>query len=212
MNPIMEPVIQYARTSDGVSIAYAVMGEGTPLVACTGTWGGQLHHYTVRSGLASVPVDELIASGFRVLIYDNRGMGSSDRTSIDYSIDARLNELDAVIPHAGLDRFVLVSVFAGGPPALVYSIQHPERVTHLVLSNTYAVGTEYYESTPVARVAHGMQSMAEDDWDNFILLLANAAVGFTDSERAGNLAEEFRAGITPRAFTASLEASYELDD
>src|SRR5438034_2930858 len=113
MNPVMEPAIQYARTSDGVSIAYTVMGEGTPLVACTGTWGGELHHYTARAGLITVPVDALIASGFRVLIYDNRGMGSSDRTNTDYSIDARLDDLDVVIAHSGLDRFVLASCFGG---------------------------------------------------------------------------------------------------
>ncbi len=211
MNAAMEPVIQYAKTSDGVSIAYAVMGEGTPLVSCVANFGGELHHYTAHSGLPSVPVDALVAAGFRVLIYDNRGMGSSDRRNTDYTNRGRLRDLEAVIEHAGLDRFALASYFAGSFPAIMYAVEHPERISHLILCNGYADGAEHYKSAPVLRVAWGLRSMAEDEWEYYTLLVANVVLGFSDLDGVRKLAEAIRAGISPRAFVALMETAQTLD-
>lgn len=66
----MEPQIQYAKTSDGVSIAYSMMGEGLPLVYTSNVFGDlqwYLHNEPTRR-----EVDRLIASGWRVVRYDMR--------------------------------------------------------------------------------------------------------------------------------------------
>ncbi len=89
----MEPRIQYAKTSDGVSIAYAVSGEGTPLVFAPAKpfshvvlgyeWGRELW--------------KELEQQFRVLRYDVRGSGMSDRSAVDFSLEAAQRDLEAVV-------------------------------------------------------------------------------------------------------------------
>jgi len=67
----MEPRIQYAKTSDGVSIAYSVLGEGPTLVSIT-SWGG-VHMYS-QFAPTRADVDQLIASRWQVIRYDGRGL------------------------------------------------------------------------------------------------------------------------------------------
>ena len=77
----MEPRIQYAKTSDGVNIAYAVFGSGPPAIVSPSNIWGNLHQY--KHGTGFNPVDELTALGWSILTYDGRGSGSSDRDVID---------------------------------------------------------------------------------------------------------------------------------
>ena len=101
----MEPQIQYARTVDGVHIAYAMMGEGTPLVFSSNVWG-DLQWYS-HDDRCQHQVDGLVEAGWMVLRYDGRGAGSSDRDVTDYSLESRVIDLEAVVQHAGLERFAL---------------------------------------------------------------------------------------------------------
>ena len=68
----MEPRIRYARTSDGVNIAYSVMGEGQPLVYAS-TVFGDLHWY-IHNEPTRQEVDRLVTAGWRIVRYDIRGM------------------------------------------------------------------------------------------------------------------------------------------
>ena len=121
---IMEPRIQYAKTSDGVNIAYCVMGEGQPLVYTSNVWG-DIHWY-LNNEPTRREVDRLIASGWQVVRYDSRGFGSSDRNVSDLSLAARLKDLEAVVGHAGIDRFVLCGFGHAGPLAITYAVHCPE--------------------------------------------------------------------------------------
>ena len=132
----MEPRIQYAKTKDGVSIAYCVLGAGPTLVFATAVWG-DVHMYSNNPDTRRT-VDALAASGLRVVRYDGRGMGSSDRGNIDYSLKGRLLDLDATIERHGVERFALCGYQNGGPTAIAYTFEHPERVSHLILANAYA--------------------------------------------------------------------------
>jgi pimeloyl-ACP methyl ester carboxylesterase len=120
----MEPRIQYAKTSDGVNIAYCVMGEGQPLVYTSNVWG-DIHWY-LHNEPTRREVDRLIASGWQVVRYDLRGMGSSDRDVTDFSLAARVKDLEAVVDHAKIDRFVLCGFGHAGPLAITYAVHCPE--------------------------------------------------------------------------------------
>ncbi len=135
-NPI-EQQIGFATTTDGVRIAYATTGDGPPVVFVLG-WISHLER-----GLTSPLYDR---DGFirwnsrRNLFvrYDGRGFGLSDREVDDFSLDARVRDLEAVVDALNLERFALYAVSAGGPAAVAYVARHPERVSRLILQSTYA--------------------------------------------------------------------------
>jgi class 3 adenylate cyclase/pimeloyl-ACP methyl ester carboxylesterase len=132
----VEQQIGFVETSDGVRIAYATSGEGPPLVSALG-W---ITHLT--EGLGSPLYDQsgaIAAASQRGLLvrYDGRGFGLSDRDVTDFSLDARVRDLEAVVDALGLERFALNGISAGGPTAITYASRHPERVSHLVLSATF---------------------------------------------------------------------------
>lgn len=118
----MEPRIQYAKTSDGASIAYAAMGQGEPLVLMPQVPLGNLkfewdwpeyRRYFQRLGKN------------RLLVrYDGRGSGLSDRQAIDFSLEAQVRDLDAVVGHLGLATLTLVAFIRAGPAAITYASRH----------------------------------------------------------------------------------------
>ena len=78
----------------------------------------------------------------RLVRYDERGNGMSQRDVADVSFDTWVRDLETVVDAAGLDRFPLLGISRGGPIAIAYAVKHPERVTHLVLYGAFAAGRE----------------------------------------------------------------------
>ena len=207
----MEPRIQYAQTSDAVSIAYAVFGNGPAIVFVSGAFGG-LH--LLSSGVlpgASQNTDALVALGRCVIHYDGRGTGSSDRSNTDFSLDARIRDLEAVIGRVGAERLALYGVLQGGPTAIAYADRHRERVTSLVLTLTFARAADWYNVVPSIRASRATDSMIEEEWEFYTLSLANAATGFRDSDLANKLAGVMRAGMSPGALPLFIDANARID-
>jgi pimeloyl-ACP methyl ester carboxylesterase/DNA-binding CsgD family transcriptional regulator len=129
--------VRFCRSTDGVRIAYAVHGSGPPLVldAC---WVSHLE-FDWESPIWRHYLEELgrVAT---VVRFDERGHGLSDRDVTDFGLQRRVDDLAAVVDHAGLDRFALMAMAQGGPVAFHYLDQHPGRVTRLVCASTYAGG------------------------------------------------------------------------
>ena len=204
-----EPRIQYAKTSDGLSIAFTIIGDGVPLVFTTNIWG-DLNWYS-HDGSTRRTIDAIVGLGCRVVRYDGRGMGSSDRDTADFSLATRLLDLEAVLDRARLDQFALCGYGQGGPTALAYAAEHGSRVTHLVLVNTFAVGSDYYEQIPAMRFVTSMTNIAEEQWDLFTMTLATAAAEFKDPDLAKETARMFRSGMSPDGMLAFMKASSHID-
>lgn len=125
--------IRFLRAADGVRLAYAVHGSGPPLVnvAC---WLSHLQ-FDWDSPVWRHLLEDL--GSFSTLVrYDERGSGLSDWHIDDYSLDARVKDLEAVIDHLGLGRVALLGMSQGGPVAIAYAARHADRVSHLVLLGT----------------------------------------------------------------------------
>lgn len=127
--------VRFCRSADGTRIAYAVHGSGPPLLLDS-CWLSHLEfdwespvwrHYLVELGRIAT-----------VVRFDERGHGMSDRDVGDFSLRRRVEDLDAVVEHARLDRFALMAMAQGGPVALTWIAEHPGRVTRLVCASTYA--------------------------------------------------------------------------
>ena len=116
-------------------IAYARHGSGPPLVIAT-CWLSHLQ-YDWQSPVWRHFLSDLgeIAT---VVRYDERGHGLSDWDVEDYSLEARIADIEAVVDDAGLDRFALMAMSQGGPPSIAYAVRHPERISRLIFYGSYA--------------------------------------------------------------------------
>nr|MDJ0957963.1 alpha/beta fold hydrolase [Arenicellales bacterium] len=132
-----EQQIQFCTSSDGVGIAYATVGEGPPLVKAA-NWLNHLE-FDWQSPIWQHMFLEL-SNGYQLVRYDERGNGLSDWEVDDISFDAFVRDLEAVVDAAELDRFALLGISQGCPVGIAYAVQHPERVSKLVLYGGYALG------------------------------------------------------------------------
>src|SRR6476660_1100074 len=137
----MDPEIRYTTTADGASIAYYAMGEGPALVVTSRVCWSHLHVQEFREFHRSSSGHGL-GRGLQVVRYDARGTGMSGRDSLDFSIDARVRDLEAVIERLSLTKVALFGALHGGLAAIRYAADHPERVSHLVLFGAYPRGSE----------------------------------------------------------------------
>jgi len=133
----MEQEIQFCSTPDNVSIAYASIGEGPPLVKAA-NWMNHLE-LDWKSPVWGHLLTEF-SRDQRLIRYDERGTGLSDRKVDDLSLDAFVSDLEAVIEAVGLERFPLLGISQGGPVAIEYASRHPEKVTHLVIFGSFSAG------------------------------------------------------------------------
>ncbi|OGO52398.1 MAG: hypothetical protein A2148_05725 [Chloroflexi bacterium RBG_16_68_14] len=201
----MEPRIQYAKTSDGVSIAYSEMGEGTPLVEMpVPPWGHLELEWQMPEWRRWY---ERLAEGRMLVRYDGRGSGLSDRDVTGLPLDAQVLDLEAVVDHLALGRFALLGVIHSGPAAITYAIRHPERVSHLVLWCTYARASDYNASPQ----AQALEALIDHDWDLYTETVAHARLGWSAGHSARQFAAYMRESTTPEAARAAFAAIREYD-
>jgi DNA-binding winged helix-turn-helix (wHTH) protein/pimeloyl-ACP methyl ester carboxylesterase len=153
--------IRYCTTSDGVRLAYATTGKGPPLVKASNwlthldfEWGSPIwrHWYTALS------------RHHRLVRYDERGNGMSQRDVPDVSFDTWVRDLETVVDAAGLDRFPLLGISRGGPIAIAYAVKHPERVTHLVLYGAFAAGPSHVAPAGEREARRALISLTRLGW------------------------------------------------
>ncbi|ULE32240.1 alpha/beta fold hydrolase [Mycobacterium sp. IDR2000157661] len=129
--------VAFCRAADHVRLAYAVAGDGPPLVRAA-NWLTHLG-YDVESPVWRHWVRDLSAR-YRFVRYDERGCGLSDWEAGEFTFDDWVADLESVVETLGLERFPLLGVSQGGAVAVAYAARHPERVSHLVLCGAYARG------------------------------------------------------------------------
>ena len=133
----IDQVVRFCSASDGVSIAYATMGEGPPLLKAP-NWLTHLE-YEHES-----PVWrhwwQALARDHKLIRFDQRGSGLSDRDVEDLSLEAWVRDLEAVADAIGEERFDLLGISQGGAVAIEYAIRHPERVRRMVIYGAYTQG------------------------------------------------------------------------
>lgn len=153
--------IRYCTTSDGVRLAYATTGNGPPLVKASNwlthldfEWGSPIwrHWYTALS------------RHHRLVRYDERGNGMSQRDVADVSFDTWVRDLETVVDAAGLDQFPLLGISRGGAIAIAYAVKHPERVTQLVLYGAFAAGMKHDHMPQEIEARRALASLVRLGW------------------------------------------------
>jgi len=154
-----EPRIQYAKTSDGVSIAFTVMGQGVPFV-----YVDSFSHFLLfwRSP-AYQPWLHGLADRYQLVLYDPRGTGLSQRGLTEYTAEMPLMDLEAVVDQLALDRFVVFAMYNQAQGAVAYAVKNAGRVAGLILWGGY-VRWDPRERT--------LLSIAETNWEFFLQSIA----------------------------------------
>ena len=172
------------KTSDGYHIAFTVSGEGLPFIfmpaACS--------HVQLNWDPASRFAEWLpgLTERFRLVCYDGRGQGMSDRgLGPGYSMASLIDDLEAVIDRLQLERVVLMGSHASGHAAISYAASHPGQVHCLVLTATSLAGKEW---SVIANV-----ELARQNWEFFLAFLSQNTP--TPELRAGNI-EIYRKSVS----------------
>jgi pimeloyl-ACP methyl ester carboxylesterase len=153
--------VQFCTASDGVRIAYALAGQGLPLVKAA-NWLNHLE-YDWQSPIWSHLLQAL-AADYQLIRYDERGNGLSDWNVEDISFDAFVRDLESVVDATGLDRFALLGISQGCAVSIAYAVRHPERVSHLVLYGGYSRGRRMRGSTAEVETADATLTLMRLGW------------------------------------------------
>jgi pimeloyl-ACP methyl ester carboxylesterase/DNA-binding winged helix-turn-helix (wHTH) protein len=153
--------IRYCTTADGARLAYATTGSGPPLVKASNwlthldfEWGSPIWRHWYAE----------LSRHHRLVRYDERGNGMSQRDVHDVSFDTWVRDLETVVDAAGLDRFPLLGISRGGSIAIAYAVKHPERVTHLVLYGAFAAGLNHYGTAEELEARRALTSLVRLGW------------------------------------------------
>jgi len=157
----VEQQIRFCTTSDGVRIAYATVGQGAPLVKVA-NWLTHLE-FDWQSPVWSHWLEEL-ASDHRLVRYDERGCGLSDWLEQDFSLNAWVQDLEAVVDSVGLEKFVLLGISQGGAVAVEFAARHPERASHLILYGAYGRGWGRRGSPKQEQEYRALMTLIREGW------------------------------------------------
>jgi len=158
--PARHPV-RFCKTSDDVQIAYATVGDGPPLV-----WAAHWLSHLAFSWESPVwrHWTEEFAKDHSFVHYDERGNGLSDWDDAEFSLDAFVRDLEAVVDATDLDRFALIGSSKGGPTSIAYAARHPERVSHLILYGTFAQGWRVKGNDAVIERGEALIALMRQGW------------------------------------------------
>jgi pimeloyl-ACP methyl ester carboxylesterase/DNA-binding CsgD family transcriptional regulator len=201
--------VRYAQ-SDGLNIAYQVTGspDATDLVLAAGfvshltlDWTARRHaHFLHRLGTFS-----------RLIRFDKRGTGMSDRPGSLPDLETRMGDVAAVMDATRSEQAVLFGYSEGGPMSILYAASHPERVRALILYSSYARrlwAPDYpWAARPEERATYAAQLEQEWAWEADMRSMCPNA----DEELATWWGERCRAAISPGAARALIEMNSLVD-
>jgi aminoacrylate hydrolase len=126
----------FAPLPDGDQLYYETHGDGPPLLLISGLGG--------RAGFWQPHISEL-AQHFTLILHDHRGTGSSSKPHFTYSIEQMAGDVVALLDHLGIDKANLCGHSTGGAIGQVMAIDHPERISTLMLASSWPGKDAYFE-------------------------------------------------------------------
>jgi pimeloyl-ACP methyl ester carboxylesterase/DNA-binding CsgD family transcriptional regulator len=210
---IARPQIRFCTSADGTRIAVASLGDGPPLVR-TAHWLSHVE-FDGRSPVWAHWLREL-SRAHTYIRYDPRGCGLSDRTPPQNSLEAWIEDLEAVVALLGLRRFPLLGMSQGAAVAIAYAARHPDKVSHLLLCGAYARGTLRRDLTEQQRrEAALLLDLIRLGWgrDNpaFRQVFTSLFIPGGSHEQHQWFNDLERVSAAPEAAAAMLEVSYQVD-
>jgi pimeloyl-ACP methyl ester carboxylesterase/DNA-binding winged helix-turn-helix (wHTH) protein len=197
------PRTAFCRSADGTRIAWSANGSGPPVIK-VGHWLTHLEHD--RQSPIWRPWLDALEARVRLVRYDQRGNGLSDRETADFALDRFVEDLEAVVEASGYRRFALYGTSQGVPVAIAYAVRHPEQVGRLILQGGFARGRMVRGSAREREQAAAILTLIRGGWGEagsaFLAAFASLFVPTGTREQLDSLAELQR--LTTTAETAAL--------
>jgi DNA-binding CsgD family transcriptional regulator/pimeloyl-ACP methyl ester carboxylesterase len=191
--------VRYCTAADGVRIAWGTGGDGPALL-----YMGQPGWFNAETLRTHPSVGPLLGS-FRVFWFDMRGTGYSERHVSEFPFDSLMSDTDAVADAAGHDRFVIFGQNDGGVLGAEYTRRHPDRVTHLVLVDSWVEASDWKDH-PVERLWNGVGR----DWLLFTDAMVRSGLGLA-GQAADDAIRAVRENISCEAFFDYWTATHAWD-
>jgi class 3 adenylate cyclase/pimeloyl-ACP methyl ester carboxylesterase len=205
--------IQFCQTRDGVQLAYSRIGQG-PAIVKTGNWMTHLE-FDLESPIWRHLYRDL-SRDHTIYRYDARGNGLSDREIADISFESFVDDLEAVVDAANIERFALLGISQGCSVSIAYAVRHPERVSHLVLYGGFAVGSRKRARTEAEKEAgEAMLTLMRLGWGQenaaFRQLFTSQFIPGGTKEQADWFNELQRISCSPADAVRGFSAAGEID-
>jgi DNA-binding CsgD family transcriptional regulator len=197
--------IQYATTTDGVRIAYWSIGEGPPLVHMSA-----MPYSHIQKEWAFPPLRKYyqdLASGVRLIRYDCRGSGLSDREVTDFTPQAHARDILAIAQREGLRRFGLLGFGHSGGVAVHFAARHPDLVSHLVLWCAYPRAADYGRAPRVRAI----RALMDEDWDYWTRAEAFLLSEYEGGPTSSWFVEYVRESLTEEGSRAAVAELRKID-
>jgi len=207
------PQTRYAQAPDGVSIAYQVLGDGPRDLVWVPGWVSHLEAAWEEPTLARF--FERLASFSRLILFDKRGTGMSDRGSVSElpTLETRMSDVLAVCDAVGSDRAALLGVSEGAPMCALFAATDPGRTTAIILFGGYARRLEAPDY-PIGSSLEAREAFHEEiarDWGGPVGLDIRAPSRIHDERFRANWARYLRMGASPAAVLALTRMNAEID-
>jgi pimeloyl-ACP methyl ester carboxylesterase/DNA-binding winged helix-turn-helix (wHTH) protein len=210
--PVRVPETHYVQSGD-VNIAYQVVGEGDIDIVFVMGWVSHLEYFWKHHLFASF-LDRL-ASFSRLILFDKRGTGLSDRVPVNQlpTLEQRMEDVHAVMDAVGSERAVLIGVSEGGPMCSLFAATYPERTAALVMIGTYAkrIRDDDYPWAPSAEQRGRFIDLVNSDWGKPVGIEERAPSMADDPEFRDWWATYLRMGASPGAAVALTTMNAEID-
>jgi pimeloyl-ACP methyl ester carboxylesterase/class 3 adenylate cyclase len=208
----VRPTTRYARSGE-YSIAFQVAGQGPlDLVFIPGFVS---HVEYVWEDPDYAHFLERLASFSRLILFDKRGTGLSDRVPVKLlpTLEERMDDVRAVMDAAGSNKAALLGVSEGGPMSMLFATTYPERVSALILYGTYAkrVRAVDYQWAPTIEEHRANLDVVQRDWGGAVQLETWAPSVVDDDRFKRWWAQYLRLGASPAAARAVLEMTLAID-
>jgi class 3 adenylate cyclase len=207
------PATRYAKTPDGVHVAYQTVGEGPLDLVLVEGFISHLDIAWEDAGTARFRRE--LASFARLVLFDKRGVGLSDRVPGVPTLEQRMDDIVAVMDAAGVDRAVLMGLSEGAPASLLFAATYPERTRALVLHGGMARSTwapDYPWATPADALIESVVAFEPEEVLFEGTDIETWAPSLADDERAMAWLGRFRrSSITPGALGQLFLMFLEID-
>lgn len=155
--------IRFAKSADGTKLAWTSTGAGLKILA-TPNWVRHLEHdWTLNSIAGWLP---LLSERYQLIRFDGRNNGLSERGVQDVSLERLVEDVEAVLDAAGLERLPLFGISFGATIAAAFAAKFPERVSGLVLMGGFAQGSRVRQQPGSAAHGQAMWDMSVEGWND----------------------------------------------
>ncbi len=204
------PETRYARSGD-VNIAYQVVGDGPFDLVFVMGWVSHLEYFWAEPSFARFL--RRLASFSRLILFDKRGTGLSDRVTALPTLEQRMDDVRAVMDAVGSERAALLGVSEGGPMCSLFAATYPEKTLALVMIGTYArrVFAPDYPWAPTVEQREAFFEEIQRDWGGPVGLEDRAPSRLHDKAFRDWWATYIRMGASPGAAVALTRMNADID-